>query len=132
MGYRDRTLRLSVSQNVTAAADSLYYVDTGITNPKWNRGVAPVAVIINVETVNTAGTGFTITVVHKATEPTINDANLIAVVFLAAHLTAGKQVVIPFPIGITLLQMIRIYYSRTGGSEDYVFSAYLTPTLPPI
>jgi hypothetical protein len=131
MGYRDRTLRLSASQNVTSAVDSLYYVETGLTNPQWQKGM-PAAVIINVETVNTAGTGFTVTVVHKATEPTINDANIVAVTLLAATITAGKQIVIPLPFGITLLQYVRIYYSRTGGSEDYVFSAFFTPTLAPV
>uniref|UniRef100_A0A6M3K7S6 Uncharacterized protein n=1 Tax=viral metagenome TaxID=1070528 RepID=A0A6M3K7S6_9ZZZZ len=126
MGYRDIKLALSTSQNVTAAANSEDHVDAGMTIPGWEKGI-PAAIIINVETVNVAGTGFTFEICHKLTEPTHDDATIYEIVVVAADLAAGSQIVLPLPQGIKMLRMIRLYYTRTGGTEDYVFSAYLTP-----
>lgn len=130
MGYRDIELALSTSQNVTADANSEDYLDTEQTVPGWEKGM-PAAVIINVETVNTAGTGCEFIVCHKTSEPTTGDANLVAVTALAANLTAGSQIVIPLPQGIPLLRYVRVYYNITAGTEDYVFSAYFTPLYAP-
>lgn len=130
MGYRDIKLALSTSQNVTAAANSEDYIDTELTVPGWEKGT-PAAIIVNFETVNTAGTGMKFSVVHKTAEPTINDANLVEVTALAAQMAAGKQIVIPLPQGIPLLRYVRLYYTRTGGTEDYVLSAYFTPLPAP-
>lgn len=126
MGYRDHKLILSSSQNVTADADSTYYLDTELTIPGWERGL-PAAVVINVETVNTAATGVQFIIVHKTSEPTTADANLCSCTALAADLTAGSQIVLALPQGITLLRYVRLYYNITGGTEDYVFSAYFSP-----
>lgn len=131
MGYRDIELALSTSQQVTGAANSEDYIDTELTVPGWEKG-QPAAIIVNFETVNTAGTGMKFSVVHKTSEPTINDANLIEVTALAAQMAAGKQIVIPLPQGIPLLRYVRLYYTRTGGTEDYVLSAYFTPMPAPI
>lgn len=125
MGYRDYELLLSSSQNVTAAADSTYYLDTQLTYPYWNKGMPP-AVVISVETVNTAATGMSILLCHHTGEPT-NTHVFLTAVFLAADMAAGSQLVIPFVQGLTLKQYFRIYYSRTGGTEDYVLTAYVTP-----
>lgn len=126
MGYRDIKLALSTSQNVTAAANSEDYIDTELTVPGWEKG-EPAAIIINTETVNTAGTGFTFEVCHKTSEPTTTDATLVSVVALEANIAKGKTIVIPLPKGIPLLRYVRLYYTRTAGTEDYVFSAYFTP-----
>lgn len=126
MGYRDYELALSTSQNVTADANSEDYIDTELTNPYWNKGI-PMAIIINVEAKNTAGTGCTFEVVHKTSEPTTGDATLCTAVVLAADLEAGDQIVIPLPMGVTMLRYIRLYYNITAGTEDYTFSAYFTP-----
>jgi hypothetical protein len=126
MGYRDRALVLSESQNVAADADSTKYLDTEITIPGWDKTM-PAAVIVSIETVNTAATGIDFIVVHKTSEPTTSDANLVTVHALAADLTAGDQVVITLPQGIKLLRYVRLYYNIIGGTEDYVLSAYFTP-----
>jgi|SRR3990172_2239010 len=131
MGYRDIELALSTSQQVTAAANSEDYLDTEQTIPGWEKGV-PAAIIINTETVSTAGTGFTFQVCHKTSEPTVDDIALISVVALAADIAKGKQIVIALPQGIKLLRYVRLYYTRTGGTEDYVFSAYFTPLPAPV
>jgi Bbp16 len=126
MGYRDIKLALSTSQNVTADADCEYYIDTEETIPGWEKGM-PAAVIINVETVNTADTGINFKVVHKAAgAPTTADANLVVASALAADLTAGKEIIIPLPRGIALLRYVALYYDVVGGSEDYILSAYFT------
>lgn len=126
MGYRDYKLALSTSHNVTADADSEYYIDTELTIPGWERGM-PAAIVVNVETVNTAATGITFEVCHKTGEPTHADATLCTVVALAAELTAGSVITIPLPGGIALLRYVRLYFDITGGTEDYVLSAYFTP-----
>lgn len=132
MGYRDIELSLGANQAVGAAANSTDYLDTEQTIPGWEKGM-PAAVIINVEAVTTAGTGFTFKVCHKASgEPTTADADLCTVLALAANLTKGSQIVIPLPQGIPLLRYVRLYYSRTGGTESYTFSAYFTPLPAPI
>lgn len=131
MGYRDYKLKLSASQAVTAAANSDDFIDTELTIPGWEKGM-PAAIIINTETVNVAATGFTFEVVHKISEPTTGDATLCTALALAADIAAGKQIVIPLPQGIPLLRYVRLYYTRTGGTEDYVFSAYFTPLPAPV
>ncbi len=131
MGYRDIKLALSTSQQVTEAANSEDYIDTELTTPGWEKGM-PAAIVVNIETVNTAGTGMKFSVVHKTSEPTINDANLIEVTALAADMAAGKQIVIPLPFGVALKRYVRLYYTRTGGTEDYVLSAYFTGMPGPV
>lgn len=131
MGYRDMLLALSASQAVVADANSTNFIDTELTIPGWEKGM-PVAIIINVEVVTTAATGITFEVCHKVTEPTHTDATLCTAKALAAHLTAGSQIVIPLPQGIPLLRMVRLFYDITGGTESYTLSAYLTPMLAPI
>ena len=128
MGYRDHKLILSASQTVDASADSTNFIDTEITVPGWEKGM-PAAIIINVETVTTAATGYTFEVCHKISEPTTTDATLCTVVALAADLTAGSEIIICLPIGKKLLRYVRLYYTETGGTEEYVFSAYFTPML---
>jgi hypothetical protein len=130
MGYRDYKLVLSKSQQVTASADSTYFLDTEQTVPGWEKGM-PAAIIINVEAVTTAATGYTFEVVHKTSEPTHADAILCTAVALAANLTKGSQIVIPLPQGIPMLRYVRLYYMETGGTEDYTFSAYFTPMPAP-
>ena len=130
MGYRDIKLALSTSQRVTADANSEDYIDTELAVPGWEKGL-PAAIIVNVEAVGTAGTGIEFEVCHKTSEPTTTDATLCTVVALAAHLTAGKQIVIPLPQGIPLLRDVRLYYNITAGTEDYTLSAYFTPLVAP-
>ena len=130
MGYRDIKLALSTSQNVTADANSEDYIDTELTIPGWEKGM-PAAIIVNIETVNTAATGIAFEVVHKTSEPTTGDGALVTVTALAADLAAGDQIVIPLPGGIKLLRYVRLYYNITNGTEDYVLSAYFTPMLAP-
>lgn len=126
MGYRDYELCLGKSQAVAADGNSTDYLDTELTYPYWNKG-QPAAIIVSVEAVSVAGTGCTFEVCHKASEPTTGDATLCTAVVLAADLTAGKQVVIPLPMGVTMLRYIRLYYNVTAGTESYTFSAYFTP-----
>lgn len=126
MGYRDIKLALDTSHNVASDKNSEDYIDTEQTVPGWEKTM-PMAVIINVETVNTAATGFTFELVHKTGEPSTGDATISKTVVLAADLTVGSQIVITLPQGPKLLRYIRLYYTRTGGTEDYVFSSYLTP-----
>ena len=127
MGYRDRVLRLSESQSVSADADSDYYIDTELTNPRWEKGL-PAAVVITVETAPGGTTGVNFIICHKDSEPTVNDANLVTVRALNAELVAGSQIVIPLPQGITLLRYVRLYYDIIAGDETSgVFSAYFTP-----
>jgi len=130
MGYRDIELALSTSQQVNANANSEDYLDTELDVPGWEKGL-PAAVIVNVEAVGTAGTGMTFEVCHKTAQPTTADATLCTAVALAADLTAGSQIVIPLPQGIKLLRYVRLYYTRTAGTEDYTFSAYFTPLPAP-
>lgn len=130
MGYRDIELALSTSQQVTAAANSEDYIDTELTVPGWEKGL-PAAIIVNIETVGTAGTGMTFEVCHKTSEPTTTDATLCTVVALAADMVKGSQIVIPLPQGIKLLRYVRLYYTRTAGTEDYTLSAYFTPLYAP-
>jgi len=131
MGYRDYKFKLSAAQAVTADANSTDYLDTELTIPGWEKGM-PAAVIVNVEAVTIAATGIQFIVCHKISEPTIADANLVAVTALAANLTKGSQIVIPLPQGIPLLRYVRLYYNITGGTESYTLSAYFTPMLAPI
>ena len=132
MGYRDIKLALSTSQNLVASADSESFIDTEQVIPGWEKGM-PAAIIINVETVNTAATGYTIEICHKAdAEPTNDDATYYEVVLVAAQLTAGAQIVLPLLPGIPLLRFVRLYFAETGGTEDYVVSAYFTPLPAPI
>jgi hypothetical protein len=131
MGYRDYKLLLSKSQALTADADSTYYLDTELSVPGWEKGM-PAAVIVNVETKTTAGTGITFEVCHKTDEPTTGDATLVKVTALAADLAAGSQIVIPLPQGIKLLRYVRLYYDLTAGTESYTVSAYFTPLPAPV
>jgi hypothetical protein len=131
MGYRDMKLALSTSQAITADANSTNFIDTELTYPGWEKGLAA-AIIVNVEVVTTAATGIIFEIVHKASEPTHNDATLISVRALAANLTAGSQIVIPLPPGIPLLRYVRLYYDVIGGTESYTLSAYFTPQLAPM
>jgi hypothetical protein len=127
MGYRDHKLILSNSQSVTGDVDSTYYLDTELTNPRWEKGLPP-AVVVTVETAPGGTTGVNLIVVHKASEPTVNDANLVTVRALNAELVAGAQIVIPIPQGITLLRYVRLYYDLINGDETSgVFTAYFSP-----
>ena len=128
MGYRDYKLILHDSTQVAASGDCTYFIDTEVTVPGWEKGM-PAAVIINSETVTTAATGYTFEVCHKISEPGTGDATLVSVIALATHITAGSEIIICLPIGIELLRYVRLYFSETGGTEDYVFSAYFTPML---
>jgi hypothetical protein len=131
MGYRDYKLVLSDSQSVGADADSTNYLDTELTIPGWEKGM-PAAVIVNVETAPGGTTGVNFIIVHKTSEPTVNDANLITLTAPNADLVAGKQVVIPLPQGIKMLRYVRLYYDLiTGDETSGVFSAYFTPLLAP-
>ena len=127
MGYRDYRLILSNSQAVSADADSTYYIDTEITVPGWEKGM-PAAVVVTVETAPGGTTGVNFIVVHKTSEPTVNDANLVTVRALNAQLVAGSQIVIPLPQGIPLLRYVRLYYDLISGDEtSFVCTAYFTP-----
>ena len=127
MGYRDYALLLSTSQSVSGDADSTYFLDTEITVPGWERG-QPCGVVVTVETAPGGTTGVNFIVVHKTSEPTVNDANLVTVHALNAELVAGRQIVIPIPGGITLLRYVRLYYDLVTGDETSgVFTAYFTP-----
>ena len=125
MGYRDYKLILSNSQRVNADADSTYFLDTEVTNPRWEKN-NKFGVIITVEKKVTAGTGVNFIVVHKTSEPTTADADLVTVHALAAHLVVGREIIIPLP-NIPLLRYVRLYYNIVAGTEDYTFSAYFTP-----
>lgn len=132
MGYRDIKLKLSASQAVSGDANSTDYIDTELTIPGWEKGM-PAAVIVNIETAPGGTTGVNFIVVHKTSEPTVNDANLVTVRALNAQLTAGKQIVIPLPQGIPLLRYVRLYYDLISGDETaLVCSAYFTPLLAPV
>jgi len=127
MGYRDYALALSLSQAVGADADSTYFLDTEMTVPGWEKGM-PAAVVVSVETAPGGTTGVNFIVVHKTSEPTVNDANLVTVRALNAQLVAGAQIVIPLPQGIPLLRYVRLYYDLITGDETaFVCSAYFTP-----
>ena len=127
MGYRDIKLKLSAVQAIGADANSTDYLDTEQTIPGWEKG-EPAAVVVNVETVPGGTTGINLIIVHKISEPTVNDANLVTVRALSAVLVKGKQVVIPLPVGIPLLRYVRLYYDLITGDETAgVFSAYFTP-----
>ena len=127
MGYRDIKLKLSASQAVGADANSTDYLDTEQTVPGWEKG-EPAAVVVNVETAPGGTTGINLIIVHKTSEPTVNDANLITVRALNATLVAGAQIVIPLPIGIPMLRYVRLYYDLiTGDETGGVLSAYFTP-----
>jgi len=131
MGYRDMHLKLSASQRVTASANSTDHINTELDIPGWEKGM-PAAIIINVEAVTTPATGYTFEVCHKASEPTTGDGTLVSVLVGTADLAVGDQIVIPLPQGVALKKMVRLYYTETGGTEDYTFSAYFTPMLPPM
>jgi hypothetical protein len=131
MGYRDIELALSTSQQVNADANSEDYLDTELSVPGWEKGV-PAAIIVNIESVATAGTGITFEVCHKTSEPGTGDATLTTVTALAADLSAGDQIAIPLPQGIKLLRYVRLYYNITAGTEDYTLSAYFTPLPAPV
>lgn len=132
MGYRDHKLILSASQAVGADADSTYYLDTEITVPGWEKGMGA-AVVVNIETAPGGTTGVNFIVVHKTSEPTVNDANLVTVRALNADLVAGDQIVIPIPQGIKLLRYVRLYYDLISGDEtSLVCSAYFTPLPAPV
>ena len=127
MGYRDYALALSLSQAVGADADSTYFLDTEMTVPGWEKGM-PAAVVVSVETAPGGTTGVNFIVVHKTSEPTVNDANLVTVRALNAQLVAGAQIVIPLPQGIPLLRYVRLYYDLITGDETaFVCSAFFTP-----
>ncbi len=127
MGYRDRQTRLSGSQSVGADANSTDYIDTEITIPGWERGM-PAAVVVNVETAPGGTTGINLIVVHKISEPTTGDADLVTVHALNAQLTAGSSVIITLPTGIPMLRYVRLYYNLVNGDETSgVFSAFFTP-----
>ena len=128
MGYRDKELELSKSQVLAADANSTDYLDTELTIPGWEKG-QPAAVIVTVEAVTVASTGIEFVVCHKTSEPTVNDANLVAVTALAANLTKGSRIVIALPRGIPLLRYVRLYYNLTNGAERYTVSAYFTPLM---
>jgi hypothetical protein len=132
MGYRDYELKLSDSQAVGADANSTDFLDTELTIPGWEKTM-PAAVIVNVETAPGGTTGINFIIVHKTSEPTVNDANLITVRAPNADLVAGDQIVIPLPSGIALLRYVRLYYDLiTGDETSGVFSAYFTPLPAPI
>jgi hypothetical protein len=125
--YLDDLLVLSEAQAVVADANSTNYIDTEVVGgPGWKYG-EPLAVIVLVKTVTVAGTGITFRVVHKATEPTTGDAALVDVTVLAVDLAVNKKIIIPLPLGVTILRMIRLYYDITAATESYVLSAYLGP-----
>lgn len=130
MGYRDYTLALSTSQNVTADAVSENYLDTEITYPGWTSGM-PAVVVVTVEKVSTAGTGITFKILHKTSQPS-TDVILCSVTALAADLTAGSTITIPLPQGITINRYLALYYDITAGTEDYTLSAYFTPVPAPM
>ena len=127
MGYRDFPMFLSTSQAVGADADSENFLDTELTVPGWERGMGG-AVVINVETAPGGTTGVQFIIVHKTSEPTTGDAELIAVTVLNADLVAGSEIVLPLPGGVKLLRYMRLYYNLTSGDETSgVFSAYFMP-----
>lgn len=126
MGYRDYKLMLSDSQAVTADADSTYYLDTEVTYPKWEKN-NKFGIVVTVEAKTTAGTGINFIVCHRASEPTVDNTNLITVRALAADLFAGAEIWIPFPNGISILRYIRLYYDIIAGTESYTLSAFVTP-----
>jgi hypothetical protein len=128
MGYRDFPMMLSDSQAVGADANSTNFLDTELTIPGWERG-QPAAVVVTVETAPGGTTGVQFIVVHKTSEPTVNDANLVTVRVLNADLVAGDQIVIPLPGGVKLLRYVRLYYDLIAADETSgVFSAYFTAT----
>ena len=127
MGYRDIKLKLSKNQAVSADANSTDYLDTELTYPGWEVG-GPLGVVINVETAPGGTTGINFIIVHKASEPTVNDANLITFRVPVADLVAGAEFVIPLPIGVKLLRYMRLYYDLiTGDETSGVFSAFVSP-----
>jgi hypothetical protein len=127
MGYLDFALCLSDSQAIGADADSTYFLDTEITVPGWERGM-PAAVNVQCETAPGGTTGIQFIVVHKTSEPTSGDGNLISLTLLNAELVAGTNFLIVIPPGIVLLRYVRLYYNLTNGDETSgVFSAYFTP-----
>lgn len=130
MGYRDIKLALDINHNVTGSKDSQKYINTELTIPGWDKTM-PAAIIINVEVVNTAGTGFIFEICHRTSEPTTGTITVSKTEVLAADLTVGDQVVITLPQGPKLLQYVRLYYTLLA-SEDYVFSSYFTPLPAPV
>ena len=131
MGYRDKELELCKNQVLVADANSTDYLDTELTVPGWEKGL-PAAVIVNIEAQTVAGTGIDFIVCHKTSEPTAADASLVTVHALAAHMAAGKQIVIPLPQGIPLLRYVRLYFNIIDTSERYTVSAYFTPLVAPV
>jgi len=119
MGYRDFAWALTVmtGQSVAADADSTYYIDTELTNPRIDLGL-PAAVIVNVMTAPGAGTtGIDVELVHKISEPTTNDAFLARYRMPIANIVAGAEFVFPFPRGVTVLRYVRIYWQLVTGDE---------------
>jgi hypothetical protein len=132
MGYRDFKLVLSDSQAVGADADSTKFLDTELAIPGWEKSL-PAAVIINCEVAPAGTTGIAFIVVHKISEPTSGDADLVTVTVPTAQLVAGAQIVIPLPQGIPLLRYVRLYYNLINADEtNGTFSAYFTPLPAPV
>lgn len=123
MGYKDGKLMFSTDQNVTSAVISENTLDTELTYPKLGVG-KPIGVKITTKTVNTAGTGFSISIMHKTTVPS-TDVILVTAVLLAAQLAVGKEVTIWLPTGVEINRHLAVWFARTGGTEDYVFDAEL-------
>lgn len=124
MGYRDIKLAFSTSQQVNADAVSETTIDTEMTYPGYEKGRG-LAVVVNVEKKDTAGTGIAISIMHKTTVPS-TDVILMTATLLAAQLAAGAEIVIPLPQGVTINRHLALWYNITAGTEDYTLSAYLT------
>jgi hypothetical protein len=126
MGYKEYQGRLTESVQVNADANSTNYLDFETTNPSLDDGRI-FGIWITVEAVATAGTGIAVEIVQKASEPGTGDATICKHTFLAAELTAGKEVFCPISPNITPLRYLRAYYDITAGTEDYTLSAYYGP-----
>jgi len=128
MGYRDYKLLLCDSQTVTEEVTD-YYIDTGVTNPGWEKGV-PLAAHIVVETAGSGTTGFVIYVCHKSSgAPTLGDETLASITAPVDDLTKGKEIVIPLPAGVDLKRYVGLHFANVTGDESMVCSAWIGPVV---
>jgi hypothetical protein len=125
MGYRDYKLLLCSDQTITDE-ESEFYINTGLVNPKWDLGW-PLEAVIIVKTAAGGGTGYDISICHKATAAPVEANALITRRVLNANLTKGAEITIQIPRGVTILQYLGLYFQDVTNGESMVVDAYFQP-----
>jgi hypothetical protein len=129
MGYKDYKLLLASAQTVTEEVSD-FYVDTELTNPRWEAGY-PLEVCITVTAAAAGGTGYEIWLLNNATTaPTLTSADEVCNVHvLLADLTKGKEIKMRIPDGHKLLRYVGLHFADISTGESMVVDAYIQPVM---